>query len=234
MNVEEEHLTLVTRAREYQKTEETVSSPSTTPKRKSHTLPKRNSVFLKCEQHTNFSISKKKETWSETNTACPSCLKFEVRDEFRPGILTLRSKQTGIVGDKNFIVAKDVKLQWIYCNVYPLSLPAITRRIKTMVTDYDYFTKYTNQQKKKTYWEKYSKFVETQNSLFDILADVESRAAQGRQWGVMITETEIEFLLLAELTKSWHMVEFRGLFRLGVLQGNVVLPWSQHIGKPLS
>ena len=44
------------------------------------------------------------------------------------------------------------------------------------------------------YWERLAKFTASQNSLFDIIADKEaSQLAQGKQWGVMMTEDEIEF-----------------------------------------
>ena len=84
---DEEYNALVTRAVEYQRTQESVSSSPPSSSRPADHLPKRNSVFLKCQAHCDTSILKKFEKWGRENTSCPSCLKYDTCDEFRSGIL---------------------------------------------------------------------------------------------------------------------------------------------------
>ena len=198
---EDEYLTLITRAQEYQRScDNPLSSPSSSTKKKSP-LPKRNSMYLKCKAHTT---TQKNDKWSQENTTCSSCLKYEIREEFRPGLLplekdvleyllTLKSKQWGKQQGNATLVSKDIKLHWVYCNVYTLSVRQIKRKVDRMYERYDYLKKVSNNKKKGTYWTKYSEFIISQNSLFDVLADKESQITQGKLWGVMMAEKEFKF-----------------------------------------
>ena len=168
--IENDYDSLVTRTHEYQRTlESPLSSP---PSRKKGFLPKRNHVYLKCKAHTNPNVAKSKDSWKEENTTCSSCIKYESRDYLRSGILpigkevmeyllTLRSKLNGLPGDKQRLVALDVKLHWIFCNVYPLSLVTIRERVDTMFKEYQYLNKVINDKKKEgsTYWNRFEEFL---------------------------------------------------------------------------
>ena len=46
----------------------------------------------------------------------------------------------------------DLKLQWIYCNVYPLTVNVIKKRIDSIFDEYIYLMKVSNDKKNDTYW----------------------------------------------------------------------------------
>ena len=80
-------------------------------------------------------------------------------------------KLTGKHVDNSREVAIDLKLQWIYCNVYPLTVNAIKKRIDSIFDEYTYLMKVSNNKKKDTYWNRYSVFINNQTSICDIIAD---------------------------------------------------------------
>ena len=116
------------------------------------------------------------------NSLCISCITYEIREEFRSGILprqkeileyllTIKTKLTGKHVDDSREVAMDLKLQWIYCNVYPLTVNAIKKRIDSIFDEYTYLMQVSNDKKKDTYWNQYSVFVNNQPSICDIITD---------------------------------------------------------------
>ena len=75
MFIEEEFEILVTRASECVRCTEDSASSSTPVQQKKSSLLKRNSVFLKCEQHCLKTRDKtKSDTWTDVNTNCRSCI----------------------------------------------------------------------------------------------------------------------------------------------------------------
>ena len=116
------------------------------------------------------------------NSRSSSCIKYEIREEFRSGILPrqkeileylliIKIKLTGKHVDNSREVAMDLKLQWIYCNVYPLTVNAIKQRIDSIFDEYTYLMEVSNDEKKDTYWNRYSVFINNQPSTCDIIAD---------------------------------------------------------------
>ena len=130
----------------------------------------------------NKSKQENRYIWTDLNSQCSSCIKYEIREEFRSGILprqkeileyllTIKTKLTGKHVDDSREVVMDLKLQWIYCNVYPLTVNAIKKRIDSIFDEYTYLMKVSNNKKKDTYWNRYSVFINNQTSICDIIAD---------------------------------------------------------------
>ena len=130
----------------------------------------------------NKSKQENRYIWTDLNSQCSSCIKYEIREEFRSGILprqkeileyllAIKMKLTGKHVDNSREVAIDLKLQWIYCNVYPLTVNAIKKRIDSIFDEYTYLMKVSNNKKKDTYWNRYSVFINNQTSICDIIAD---------------------------------------------------------------
>ena len=86
-------------------------------------------------------------------------------------LLTIKMKLTGKHVDNSSEVAMDLKLKWIYCNIYPLIVNAIKKRIYSIFDEYLYLIKMSNDKKKDTYWNQYFVFINNQTSICDIIAD---------------------------------------------------------------
>ena len=97
------------------------------------------------------------------NSHGSSCIKYGIQEEFHssilPGqkeileyLLTIKMKLTGKHVDNSREVAMDLKLQWIYCNVYPLTVNVIKKRIDSIFDEYIYLMKVSNDKKNDTYW----------------------------------------------------------------------------------
>ena len=102
-------------------------------------------------------------------------------------------KLTGKYADNSREVAMDLKLQWIYCNVYPLTVNAIKKRTDSIFDEYTYLMKVSNDKKKDTYWNQYSVFINNQTSICNIIADPKYISIQQEQWGVTMTDKEKMF-----------------------------------------
>lgn len=86
----------------------------------------------------------------------------------------------------------DLKLQWIYCNVYPLSLCGVKKKIDGISDEYTYLLNVASE-KKITYWKRYTRFLKDQSSLCDIINDAASRLQQEKQWCVMLSDKKIKY-----------------------------------------
>ena len=95
--------------------------------------------------------------------------------------------------DNSRDVSMDLKLEWIYCNVYTLTVNAIKKRIDSIFDEYTYLMKVSNNKKKDTYWNRYSVLISNQTYICDIIADPKYIQIQQEQWGVTMTDKQKMF-----------------------------------------
>ena len=118
---------------------------------------------MKCRNHCSITTaSKKTNVWADLNSQCSSCIKYEIREEFRNSILprqkeileyllTIKIKLTEKHFDNSREVSMGLKLQWIYYNVYPWSGNAIKKKSDGIFDEYTYLMKVSNDKKKDTH-----------------------------------------------------------------------------------
>ena len=82
---------------------------------------------------------------------------------------------------------------WTVCNVYVMTVAGISKKVTALFNKYSDIQK--NQCKKKSlkYWEKYDRFKDNQNRLFDIHGENNYVRAQDKFWEVEITAADKAF-----------------------------------------
>lgn len=167
---------------------------------KSKQTPKSNqgrySHFLKCQEH-----DKGKNQWDTfVNGKCEHCMVFTKLNSLPPGKLPTKyevlcylltqgeeSKSKGqSSGWQDF--ASTLALHWIFCNVYPKSLPSIRKKLKECKDEYYSLKKYNKSKRGKTYYLKLNTFVQSCKMLFDIIGDYHQIKRQEDTWNVLMTE----------------------------------------------
>jgi len=201
MEEEQEQLEfLKTRATVYQRHNDLELTDSLTTVRKT----KRNANFMLCRNHCP--TGKEKIAWDNSiHGACNSCMKFEMREHLPNGVLpkskvvleyliSLRLQNDGIHGYNSFRETSiSLVLHWIFCNIYPLTINGVSKKIESMFTEYKFLKNYVNAKKGEKYWNRYEVFTKQQNDLFDIISSDERKKVQEKLWGVKMTNDDFEF-----------------------------------------
>ena len=191
---------LITRAHEYDRVVKETDSESVASKGNRVKLRKQNNFFLCRDHYTNPSA-----VWQEDiHGSCMKCLKYELLEQLPNGhlpnglevleyLVTLKTENAGRQTNNNLLVAQDLCLRWIFCNIYPKDIRSVERDVKTMWESYDTLRKRTKSNKTDTYWEKYTKFSKKQLELFNIVAGKESREAQENVWNLKMCPNDWTF-----------------------------------------
>ena len=117
---------------------------------------------------------------TEIHDQCSKCLKYESVDYFQNDhlptrhevlqyLLCVKSSNCGQKVNNEMIVAEELVLYWMYCNVYPKHSWQVTKDIVQIFMSYDSLKKKCNFNKTEAYWNKYEEFVRSQRQLFDII-----------------------------------------------------------------
>ena len=100
---------------------------------------------------------------------------YKQRNAFRNGILpngkevmellfTLNEENSGKQINNSLLCAKDVALQWIFCNVYPLVTAAIMKRINNMHETFNGIKRSSKRNPiRPSHWKNYDFFKNTAN-----------------------------------------------------------------------
>ena len=111
-------------------------------------------------------------------------------------IYTIRNRKTGQHLNNGYECATQLVLQWIYCNVYPITIGSAIKTIETMDQYFKTLKKSASKPKiSDTHWSNYSQFIKNQNTLFDIRASKERTKVQESLWGVKMTNEDEQFYL---------------------------------------
>lgn len=171
---------LITRAKEYFRGIEDVDSEKA-KKGKKYLLKSKGRV-LKCRLHSKEDPTK---NWHSVNSSCSLCCQFEHREKLPNGILprtkhvieyllTLRRLNPGKGGFER-IIAQDISMHWIYCNVYSADCRSIEKRITRVDVKLKKLFKYDGKNKNETYWELCSELLQELSELFDVVVKDKKR-----------------------------------------------------------
>ncbi len=184
-----------TRAETYQR----ITSDLNTSETSHSNVKTRKMNFIKCKEHYQDST---KDNWSTENTNCMLCVKFVKMENPKTGILprnidilnmsiTKKNDYSGQRKDAIRDVAELASIQWISCNVYPMSLSTVQRHAQDLFDTYCGLKKFSR--KTNTYWEKCTPFLKNLNNLFDVAATVDYRKVCEIVWGVKMNSEDHKF-----------------------------------------
>lgn len=109
---------------------------------------------------------------------------FTSIESFPPGILpTKRQVIERILHWKNFrtedaarAIAKELHDRWIWCNVYPLQMGTITKKIQAIVTLFSSLDRWSKKKRGDTFLDRESQFMQDADQLFNVYcSDAEQR-----------------------------------------------------------
>ena len=84
-------------------------------------------------------------------------------------LFCVKSSNSGRKINNEIIVAEELALYWIHCNIYPKHSREFTMDIVKIFKNYDSLKKKCNSNKTEAYWNKYKEFVQSQRRLVDII-----------------------------------------------------------------
>ena len=84
-----------------------------------------------------------------------------------------------------------ISIQWVRCNVYPVSIRTVERCIGDLFYSYSALKKFSK--KSECYWSKCTPFLHNLIELFDIAAGEEYRTICEKIWNVKITSEDFQF-----------------------------------------
>ena len=158
----------------------------------------RHSHFLKCENHHH------EKEWSKGE--CTKCILFTKSNTLPPGKLPNKHEVLSFLltkgednfgkGEKRSILheaASCLALHWIYCNVYPISLKSIKKKLVHLKDEYRTLKKICHSKRGKAYFAKLDDFVLSCGKLFDIIGDSQQIRKHQNTWNVQMTDEDYAF-----------------------------------------
>ena len=131
--------------------------------------------IIKCNEHYKETT---KDIWSVENSDCKLCVKFLTLDDLKEGVLPrvldilnlIFTKKSVSHGQKNTYPLREcaviISIQWVRCNVYPVSIRTVERCIGDLFDSYRALKKCSN--KFESYWSKCNPFLHNLIELFEI------------------------------------------------------------------
>ena len=89
--------------------------------------------------------------------------------------------------------AIDLRLHWIFCNVYPQSQKTVKCKLEDFLKEFHDMRKVPFKKRGQIYWTRYGNFLDDSRQLFDIFADKQSIKKQEQMWDVRIKPADYEF-----------------------------------------
>ena len=157
---------LKTRASEFSRNLSSSSQPSPAGDTKKKGTRKRKESIIKCREYHDTDSS---NAWSALNSNCDNCFKYVQLSEVKHGVLprvldavnlVLSKKAEAAVSQTKSPIRESaivISLQWVRCNVYPLPLSTVERRLSVLFDEYSAIKKFSS--KSEGYWMKATPFL---------------------------------------------------------------------------
>lgn len=166
------------------------------------TLPRRNSMFLKCQEHNP--LSKKNDNWKPENAACQSCFVFNPKNMLPNCVLPthmaiiqlLLHHKESKTGSAEWFVTCDIALHWIFCNVYPTTTTTIEKKVAALYTEFSRLKGYVHNKKGEKYWKDYEIFTGKLSAVMKVRADDSQTKKQEKFWNCKMCEQDKTFYKL--------------------------------------
>ena len=141
LSEEDDYEQLITRANSYEKAEcdSNETNTKSTPKKAC------TKYFFKCQEHDD------KKEWSTVNSECDKCIYFHLRETLPSGRLPTkkevlsfmlthnklaRGEWTHVNMSLSYTYAMDLRLHWIFCNVYPQCQKTVKLKLDHYLKDF--------------------------------------------------------------------------------------------------
>ena len=127
---------------------------------------------------------------------------FKSCENFPPGVLpTRRQVLERIIHFKNFRtvhtandVAQEIFDRWVFCNVYPLHLLTISKKLQNLVTSFSILDRWSKKKRGKVFLAKEAEFLSNVDELFDVFCDdVDQRRRLEREHKLRMTDEDFSF-----------------------------------------
>ena len=127
---------------------------------------------------------------------------FKSCENFPPGVLpTRRQVLERIIHFKNFRtvhtandVAQEIFDRWVFCNVYPLHLLTISKKLQNLVTSFSILDRWSKKKRGKAFLAKEAELLSNVDELFDVFCDdVDQRRRLEREHKLRMTDEDFSF-----------------------------------------
>ena len=108
-------------------------------------------------------------------------------------------------------IAKEIYDRWVWCNVYPIHLYTISKKVQSFVNCFSALDRWSKKKQGEAFLQKEKEFMSTIDEIFDVFcADDKQRRILEKQHGLKMTDDDYAFYkdqttVVSELENVWML-----------------------------